>query len=194
MTPVPPKADPFISKRKREVRRIFDERARNLASWRDKAAFFHSEDYLYLKFLIPQGVRVLELGCGTGNLLSALRPSFGVGVDFSEPMIAVAREAHPNLTLLVGDIEDSEFIRTLPGPFDYILVGDTLGSLDDCQQLLENLHPLCTRETRLIVAYFSHLWYPALKFAGWIGLRMTEPPQNVLAPADIKALAAGKAA
>jgi SAM-dependent methyltransferase len=179
-----------MSQRKSQVRRIFDDRARNLASWRGKAAFFHSEDRLYLKFLIPPGARVLELGCGPGNLLSALDPSFGVGVDFSEPMIAVARKTHPNLSFFVGDIEDGAFIRTLPGPFDFILIGDTLGSLDDCQQLIENLHPLCTRATRLIIAYFSHLWYPALKFAGWIGLRMTEPPQNVLAPADIQALAA----
>jgi SAM-dependent methyltransferase len=179
-----------MSQRKCEVRRIFDDRARSLASWRDKAAFFHSEDRLYLKFLIPPGARVLELGCGPGNLLSALDPSFGVGVDFSEPMIAEAQRAHPNLSFFVGDIEDDAFIRTLPGPFDFILIGDTLGSLDDCQQLIENLHPLCTRATRLVIAYFSHLWYPALKFAGWIGLRMTEPPQNVLAPADIQALAA----
>jgi SAM-dependent methyltransferase len=179
-----------MSQRKCEVRRIFDERARNLSSWRDKAAFFHSEDRLYLKFLIPPGARVLELGCGTGKLLAALEPSFGVGVDFSEPMIAEAHRAHPKLSFFVGDIEDSAFIRTLPGPFDFILVGDTLGSLDDCQQLFENLHQLCTRETRLVIAYFSHLWYPALKLAGWIGLRMTEPPQNVLAPADIQALAA----
>jgi SAM-dependent methyltransferase len=181
---------PPISNRKREVRRIFDERARNLPRWRDKAAFFHAEDRLYLQFLIPKGARVLELGCGTGNLLAALEPAFGVGVDFSEPMIAAARAARPDLSFFVGDIEDGAFIRTLPGPFDFILVGDTLGSLDDCQQLFENLHPLCTRETRLVIAYFSHLWYPLLKLAGWIGLRMTEPPQNVLAPDDIRALAA----
>ena len=80
-----------MSQRKQEVRRIFDQRARDLPSWRDKAAFFHSEDRLYLKFLIPPGARVLDLGCGIGNLLAALEPSFGVGVDFSEPMIAEAR-------------------------------------------------------------------------------------------------------
>src|SRR5258707_10535980 len=110
-----------MSRRKREVRRIFDERARHLSTWRDKAAFFHSEDRLYLKFLIPPGARVLELGCGIGNLLSALQPSFGVGVDFSEPMIAEAKRAHPGLSFFVGDIEDGSFIRALPGPFDFIL-------------------------------------------------------------------------
>src|ERR1700722_7727037 len=176
-----------MSQRKREVRRIFDQRARDLASWRDKAAFFHSEDRLFLRFLTPPGARVLELGCSTGNLLDALEPAFGVGVDFSEPMIAEAKKAHPNLSFFVGDIEDSALIRTLPGPFDFILIDDTLGSLDDCQQLFENLHPLCTRDTRLVIAYFSHLWYPALKLAGWIGLRPTEPPQNGAGAAHIHA-------
>jgi ubiquinone/menaquinone biosynthesis C-methylase UbiE len=178
-----------MSARKSEVRRIFDERARNLPHWRDKAAFFHSEDHLYLRFLIPPGARVLELGCGTGNLLAALKPSIGVGVDFSEQMIAAARQAHPNLSFRVGDIEDDAFMRSLAGPFDFIVIGDTLGSLDDCQRVFENLHPLCTRETRLVIAYFSHLWDPALKLAEWMGLRMPLPPQNVLAPADVRALA-----
>ena len=31
-----------------------------------------------------RGARVLELGCGTGELLADLKPSFGVGVDFSQ--------------------------------------------------------------------------------------------------------------
>ena len=39
-------------------------------------------------------------------------------------------------------------------------------------------------------AYFSHLWYPALKFAEAVGLQMPQPPQNVLSPADVRALVA----
>jgi hypothetical protein len=49
---------------------------------------------------------------------------------------------------------------------------------------------LCTRETRLVVGYFSHLWYPALKCAETVGLKMPQPPQNVLSPADVRALVA----
>ena len=87
-------------------------------------------------------------------MLAALKPSFGVGVDFSEGMIAQARKAHPDLAFFVGDIEDAPFIRSLPGPFDVIVVVDTLGALDDCQAMFENLHELCTRETRLVIGYF----------------------------------------
>ena len=80
-------------------------------------------------------------------------------------------------------------MRTLPGPFDFILIVDTIGVLDDCQAMLNSLHALCTRDTRLVVTYYSHLWYPALKAAEKLRLKMRQPPQNVLAPADIDGLA-----
>jgi SAM-dependent methyltransferase len=179
-----------MSARKQEVRRLADASAPERRKWLERAAFFHEEDLLYLKFLIPAGARVLELGCGTGDLLAALEPSFGVGVDFSEGMVARARAAHPGLTFVVGDVEDAAFVRSLPGPFDAIVVVDALGALDDCQAMFESLHALCTRETRLVIGHFSHLWYPALKFAEAVGLKMPQPPQNVLSPADVRSLAA----
>jgi SAM-dependent methyltransferase len=179
-----------MSARKRDIRRLADASAPERRKWLARATFFHQEDLRYLKFLIPEGARVLELGCGTGDLLAALKPSFGVGVDFSPGMIAQARKAHPDLTFLVGDIEDAAFVRSLPGPFDVIVVVDTLGALDDCQAMFANLHDLCTRETRVVVGYFSHLWYPALKLAEATGMKMPQPAQNVLSRADVRALAA----
>jgi SAM-dependent methyltransferase len=183
-------ATTLMSSRKQAVRRWREKFAPDRTRWLERAAFFHREDLLYLKFLIPEGARVLELGCGNGHLLAALKPSFGVGVDFSGLMIAEACKAHPQLSFLVGDVEDENFIKSLPGPFDVILIADTLGELDDCQCLFDSLHDLCTRDTRIIVVYFSHLWFPALKVAELLGRRMPQPPQNVLAPADIRALAA----
>jgi len=180
---------PPLSPRKEEIRRWSDATASQRAEWRRRAAFFHSEDLHYLTFLIPTGMRVLELGCSTGELLAELKPSFGVGVDLSASAIEEARRAHPSYTFYAGDIEAPGFIESLPGPFDYIVLVDTLGSLDDCQLMFEHLHNLCTRETRLIVGYFSHLWYPLLKFAEALRLKMPQPPQNVLAPADVRSLA-----
>jgi SAM-dependent methyltransferase len=174
-----------MSARKRDIRRRADASAPERRRWLARAAFFHDEDLLYLKFLIPEGARVLELGCGTGDLLAALKPSFGVGVDFSAGMIAEASKAHPELTFLVGDVEDPAFLRSLPGPFDFVVVVDTLGALENCQAMFASLHELCTRQR---VGHFSHLWYPALKLAEATGMKMPQPPQNVLAPADVRAL------
>src|SRR6266446_1593216 len=179
-----------ISARKQDLRRLADASAPERRNWLARGAFFHDEDLRYLKWLIPEGARVLELGCGTGDLLAALKPSFGVGVDFSTGMIEEARKTHPELTFLVGDVEDPALLRSLPGPFDAIVVVDTLGALEDCQAMFASLHELCTRETRLVVGYFSHLWYPALKLAEAAGLKMPQPPQNILSPADVGSLVA----
>lgn len=166
-----------------------EREAARRGDWRRKASFFHEEDSRYLKFLIPPGLRVLELGCGRGDTLAMLKPSFGVGVDFSPAMIAEAKQTYPDLEFRVADIEDSDFLPDLTEPFDVVLIVDTLGSVEDCQALFERLHRFCSRETRLIAVYHSHLWYPVLKLAEKVGLRMPQPPQNVLSPADVEALA-----
>ncbi len=177
------------SARKREILAHSEKYAASRSEWRHKAAFFHSEDETYLRFLIPKHARVLEIGCGIGDTLAALEPSFGLGIDFSPSLIDEARKRHPGLTFKVGDVEDPATIAAIGEKFDYILVLDTIGSLDDIQKFFEQLHPLCTRETRVVIGYFSHLWRPILKLAERTGQRMPLPEQNVLAPADVAALA-----
>lgn len=178
-----------FSPRKAAVLQHAEDFANSRKVWREKASAFHREDEAYLKFLVPKGKRVLEIGCGTGDTLASLAPSYGLGIDFSPGMIEQAKKAHPELSFLVGDAEDPETYSGISEKFDYIVVVDAIGSFDDCQAFFNLLHPLCTRETRLVVGYFSHLWVPILKFAELIGMRMSHPPQqNVLAPADVWAL------
>jgi SAM-dependent methyltransferase len=177
-----------LSARKAAILDHAERSAEKRQLFRRRTQFFHAEDLRYLRFLIPEGLRVLELGCGTGDVLAGLKPSYGVGVDFSPAMVEHARRLHPNLKFKVGDIEDPDFMASLPGPFDVILIVDTIGSVDDCQATLEHLHRHCTRTTRLVIAYYSHLWEPLLKVAEWIGWRASQPRQNVMSPADIHAL------
>lgn len=175
--------------RKAAVLKHSEDFAASRKMWRDRASVFHREDEAYLRFLIPKGKRVLEIGCGVGDTLAALEPSYGVGIDISPAMIDNAKSLHPHLSFYVGDAESSDTYEQLEGTFDYIMVVDTIGSLDDCQKFLALLHPLCTRETRIVIGYFSHLWQPVLKLAEMLGQRMPYPQQNVLAPEDVAALA-----
>lgn len=52
---------------------------------------------------LPDGARVVELGCGTGLLSKFFKPGTYVGVDFDASRIATARETYPDHTFLVGD-------------------------------------------------------------------------------------------
>ena len=96
-----------------------------------------------MRFLIPPGKRVLELGCGRGDLLAALEPSYGVGVDFSPKAIAARRTArYPQLHFVLGDVEDRATLAAIQGPFDYIVIADTIGMFEDIDETFRLIHRL----------------------------------------------------
>jgi SAM-dependent methyltransferase len=178
-----------LSAHKQAVLDTADRQAFERGRWRRNAAFYYAEDEGYLRFLIPKGQRILDIGCGTGDTLAQLEPNVGVGIDISANMIQIAREAHPDLVFHVGDAEDEDFLARIQGTFDVILIADTMGVLDDCQAMLEKLHRFCRRETRVVISYYSHLWQPLLKLAESIGWRSRQTAQSVMSPADVRNLA-----
>lgn len=178
-------SDPTKSSRKADMIAWMDRVAGNREGWLRRNDYFHAEHQRYMEFLIPKGRRVLDLGCGTGNLLAALEPSYGVGIDFSERMIDIAREKFPDQVFEVGDVEDPDMIARLEGPFDVIVVSDTIGYFDDCESALRHLHSLCTPDTRIVIAYFSRYWEPVLRVAELFGVKMRQPPLNWLSSDDI---------
>src|SRR6478672_5538559 len=95
-----------LSGRKAEILASSQRNAADRQKFWERAAFFHEEDLRYLRFLVPEGLRVLELGCGIGNLLTDLKPNFGLGVDFSPAIIAKAKQLHPEMHFLLGDAEN----------------------------------------------------------------------------------------
>ena len=78
--------------RKSNIIEQADKVAKERDKWIKKNSYFYKNDNAYMKFIISEGARVLELGCGTGQLLNALNPSYGVGVDLSANMISVAQK------------------------------------------------------------------------------------------------------
>src|SRR5262245_23698453 len=67
--------------RKRSLFAEAERLAGEIDYWRTRNKYFHQEDVNYQRFLVPPGLRVLELGCGSGSLLADLQPSRGGGVD-----------------------------------------------------------------------------------------------------------------
>jgi SAM-dependent methyltransferase len=171
--------------RKDEIRRHFDRIAPERRRWIERNRYFYDVDRAYMTFLIPAGHSVLELGCGTGDLLSALRPSRGVGVDVSVEMVRIARERHPTFTFHVGNAEDDDLLAAIDGPFDFIVLSDVIGYLEDCEATFAALRRLCAPRTRLVIAYYSRLWEPVLALGERLGQKMPSLPQNWLSTDDI---------
>lgn len=149
-------------------------------AWIGKNSAYYRDDWRYMKFIVPKGARVLDLGCGTGRLLAQLEPSYGVGVDMSARMVEVARNSYPHLTFVCGDVESGELLEGIEGKFDFVILSDTVGMLEDIEVALKRLHRFFTPETRLVISYYSSLWGPLLKVATALGRRMPQPEQNLL--------------
>src|SRR5258708_620938 len=116
--------------------------------------YYHRRLTEIYQFLIPPGQRVLEMGCGDGDLLASLKPSEGVGVDFSPEMIARARIKHPEPTFILSDAHDAE----LSGTFDYIVLSDLVNDLWDVERVFEQVGVLCGPQTRVVINTYSRLW------------------------------------
>jgi SAM-dependent methyltransferase len=160
----------------------YDNIASMRLTWKQKNAYYYNEQLKYLRFLIPEGASVLDLGCGPGDLLQGLHPKRGVGVDFSINMIDIAQKRYPEFEFRHEDIEQLE---NRGETFDIILMADVLGHLLDIEQTLKQLHAFCTPETRLVICYYNFLWEPVLKAGEALGLKMPQNHQNWLSSEDI---------
>jgi SAM-dependent methyltransferase len=163
----------------------WDGVAQRLATGRIGIGGFYQDQLAhYYSHLVPPGMRVLEIGCGTGDLLAALRPSVGVGVDFSKKMIEQAARKYPRLRFIQGDAHD----LILDDKFDAIVLSDLVNDLWDVQTVFKSVVPSTHSRTRLIVNTYSYAWAPLLAVAQRLGLSKPTLEQNWLTVEDIENL------
>jgi len=73
------------------------------------------------------GMKVLDLGCGPGNMTHLFSGADYTGVDINERYISVARKRYPGLNFIGGDVNRVEW----GAGFDIILINSLLHHLDD---------------------------------------------------------------
>lgn len=162
----------------------WDAIAVRMDHWSGLGRYYHKRlKELYLT-AIPPGQRVLEIGCGEGDLLAACKPAYGVGVDFSAEMIRRAEKRHPALRFLHTDVHD----LSLEDEFDTIILSDVVNDLWDVQAAFKRIASLCTPRTRLIINFYSHVWELPLGIAQRLRLAKPLLPQNWLTVEDVAGL------
>ncbi len=158
--------------------------AQSLSQWERSRAYYQGRLAAIYRFLIPPGMRVLELGCGQGDLLASLQPSRGVGIDFSERMVERAVARHPQLEFIHADVHES-----LPNEqFDFIILSDLVNELWEVQRVLELVAQCAVPSTRVILNAYSRLWEMPRRLAETLHLARPQLSQNWLTREDLNNL------
>jgi SAM-dependent methyltransferase len=177
-------ASSLLESKLESTRKKFDALAADRPRWKKRNWYYYKKVTDYFRFFIPEGARVLEIGSGDGDLLAALKPLRGLGIDASPAFVELSKKNHPNLEFRQG------FAETFSADekFDFIILSDLVGYLEDVQLVLQQVKKVCHPSTRIIINYYNYLWEPVLRLGNSVGLRMKQDIQNWLSLADLENL------
>jgi len=156
-------------------------RSRNKGFFR---RYYWNEITNYINYFSHEDISVLEIGCGTGDLLNGISANKKTGIDFSSEMIKISKEKYPHINFHVMEAENIQFEEK----FDLIILSSLIGYTDDIQRVLHEVKKVCHQHTKVIVTYYNYMWEPFLKLSEFIGIKRKTPRQNWLTLADINNL------
>ncbi len=166
--------------KKEDIRNFYAKTAASRSKWERMNRFYHKSLERYISAIVPDGKRVLEIGCGNGNLLNSTHPSYGVGIDFAPAAIDIASQRYPDLIFKVDDAEDLQLNEI----FDYIILSDLTNCLWDVQAAFHNIKKLCHSQTRIVISQYNYQWEPVLRAGELFHLKLKQPAQNWFSNSD----------
>ncbi|NMO77579.1 class I SAM-dependent methyltransferase [Niallia alba] len=118
----------------------------------DKHSFVSKFGNNLIELLNPtQGEKILDLGCGTGDLTNTIH-SFGaetLGIDKSENMVKQAHNKYPHLKFMVQDATSLHF----PSEFDAVFSNATLHWVHPPIQALEGIYQSLKKGGKFIAEF-----------------------------------------
>ena len=168
-------------------RRAIQEHFGRIASvwdyWHNRNRFYHTKMRNLVQGMIPPEAKVLDVGSGTGDLLASLKPARGIGLNLAQELSDLARRKYPKLEFYTVAVDQVQ----IPTGFcpDYVVMVNMLDYVYDVWDLLENIRPLISDHTLLVITTNNPLWAPILRLASRLGQRIPDSPRNFITNKDI---------
>lgn len=163
------------------IKEHFDSIAGSFDKYKRRNSYYHAAIKRFCKSVIPQGERVLEMGCATGDLLNYVNPSEGVGIDISPNMIEIARKKYPYLKF---DVMEAENIQ-LKSNVNYVIMSNLLDYLPDISVVLENIKKILNEDGKVVITTVNPLWEPIFRLGQKLHLRTPDTLRNFVTNKDI---------
>lgn len=165
----------------------------------DKFKIAHWYYYDTLKRILREelgdlgGKSVLEVGCGTGDLLASLAPGRGVGIDVSRGMIGIASRKHHarvnasgshatgsnatgGKTLSFLHISAPDLAKRSKERYDAIVCVDVIEHMTDVPADIAAMSWLVKHDGKIVILMANPLWEPLLLLFEKLKMKMPEGP------------------
>lgn len=166
------------------IKDYFNSIASTRIAYRKSKSYYWNSITKYFNYFCHDESSVLEIGCGSGELIHQIKGSRKTGIDFSEVMITEAQKQFPNDDFRTMEAEN----LSLSEKYDVIILSNLLGYLNDVQTVFDQLPKVCHAHTKVMISYYNHVWEPLIHFAEKIHLKKPTPKQNWLSKKDIENL------
>jgi len=162
------------------VQSHFDNIATRYDFFKSKNCYYYSQIKSIYKHYIPANSAVLEIGCGTGDILAELNPRYGAGLDISPEMIEIAKKKHPqhNFHFISAPLAKYQTSQK----FDYVFMSDVIEHLENPRETLEELKRFSNSQTIFINNMANPIWEPILLILEYLKMKMPEGPHHRIFP------------
>jgi ubiquinone/menaquinone biosynthesis C-methylase UbiE len=167
-----------------EIKEYWESFAHKWVKYRQKRSYYWNSISRYCNYFIHPESTILEVGCGSGDLLDAIQGKEKTGIDFSPKMVSLAKSCFPTINFHEMAAEE----LNLNKQFDVVILSNLIGVLPDIELVFKQLNKVSHEKTRLIVTYYNRMWEPVIRFAELIRVKRKSPLQNWLSVKDIENL------
>jgi ubiquinone/menaquinone biosynthesis C-methylase UbiE len=167
--------------KKQDIKEYFNKVANRRIKYRKSKRYYWDSITNYVNFFVNDKSTILEIGCGTGELLDKINGRNKTGIDFSDKMISEAKRQFPSIDFVYMPAEEISLTKQ----YDVIILSNLIGYLPDIQHVFEELHKVCHERTKIIITYYNIFWEPLIKFAEFIGIKKKGPKQSWISSKDL---------
>lgn len=163
------------------VKKHFDKIAKDYDFYKKKNEYYYRNLKSLLTKLITRNKNVLEVGCGTGDLISFINPKKGYGMDLSTEMIKIAKNKHKGKNIV--------FSTKYPkGRYDVVFMSDVIEHLEDPKKVFEKISSLLKKKGVFVNTMANPIWEPILMVGEKVGVKMPEGEHRRISFGEIRKL------
>jgi ubiquinone/menaquinone biosynthesis C-methylase UbiE len=131
---------------KEKVKERFDELADSYTN--NAVSYIRNKRLNLINKHIKKEDKVLEIGCGSGNILKLINSKNIYGLDISPKMIEFCKKTIPHGNFISGDAENLPYEDNF---FDKVIISEVLYYLPDLEKAMEEAKRVLKKEGLLLI-------------------------------------------